>query len=79
MYVTIFGIDPYIAILITMPVMFLVALFIGKYLLDPLIGKQSILPENQVLMTVGIGLCLTEIMRFIFSLQLPVDPYHLCQ
>jgi branched-chain amino acid transport system permease protein len=42
-------------------------LFIGKYLLDPLIGRESILPENQVLMTVGIGLCLTEIMRFIFS------------
>jgi branched-chain amino acid transport system permease protein len=62
-----FSLDPYVTILITMPVMFLVALFIGKYLLDPLIGKESILPENQVLMTVGIGLCLTEIMRFIFS------------
>jgi branched-chain amino acid transport system permease protein len=28
---------------------------------------ESILPENQVLMTVGIGMVLTEIMRFIFS------------
>jgi len=28
---------------------------------------DSILPENQVLMTVGIGMVLTEIMRFIFS------------
>ena len=62
-----FSIDPYISMLITMPVLFLVALFIGKYLLDPLIGKESILPENLVLMTVGIGLCLTEIMRFIFT------------
>ena len=28
---------------------------------------ESILPENQVLMTVGIGMVLTEIARFIFS------------
>jgi len=28
---------------------------------------DSILPENQVLMTVGIGMVLTEIIRFIFS------------
>ena len=28
---------------------------------------DSILPENQVLMTVGIGMVLTEIMRFIFT------------
>ena len=61
------GLDPYVSILISMPCLFLVALFIGRYLLDPLIGRESILPENQVLMTVGIGLCLTEIMRFIFS------------
>jgi branched-chain amino acid transport system permease protein len=59
--------DPYLSIMVTMPALFLLAFFIGKYLLDPLIGKESILPENQVLMTVGIGLCLTEIARFIFS------------
>ncbi len=62
-----FSMDPYISLLVTMPALFLLGLFIGKYLLDPLIGRESILPENQVLMTVGIGLCLTEIMRFIFS------------
>jgi branched-chain amino acid transport system permease protein len=72
MYVTFvcfkyFGMDPYLSLLVTMPVVFLVALFIGKYLLNPLIGRESILPENQVLMTVGIGLCLTEIARFIFT------------
>jgi branched-chain amino acid transport system permease protein len=72
MYVTFvsfkyFGLDPYVSILISMPCLFVVALFIGRYLLDPLIGRESILPENQVLMTVGIGLCLTEIMRFIFT------------
>jgi branched-chain amino acid transport system permease protein len=62
-----FNMDPYLSILVTMPALFLLAFFIGKYLLNPLIGKESILPENMVLMTVGIGLCLTEIARFIFS------------
>ena len=64
---TYLNMDPYLSILVSMPVMFIIAFLIGKYLLDPLIGKESILPENQVLMTVGIGLCLTEIMRFIFT------------
>jgi branched-chain amino acid transport system permease protein len=72
MYVTLicfkyFGMDPYLSLVITMPALFIVAFFIGKYLLVPLIGRDSILPENQVLMTVGIGICMTEIMRFIFS------------
>ncbi len=72
MYITlvcfnVFGMDPYFSLLITMPALFLVAFFIGKYLLVPLIGRDSILPENQVLMTVGIAICLTEIMRFIFT------------
>ncbi len=72
MYITlvcfnVFGMDPYFSLLITMPALFLVAFFLGKYLLVPLIGRDSILPENQVLMTVGIAICLTEIMRFIFT------------
>jgi branched-chain amino acid transport system permease protein len=61
------GMDPYLSLVVTMPALFIVAFFIGKYLLVPLMGRESILPENQVLMTVGIGICLTEIMRFIFS------------
>jgi len=62
-----FGIDPYLSLVVTMPALFFISFYIGKYLLVPLIGRDSILPENQVLMTVGIGICLTETMRFIFS------------
>ena len=71
------GLDPYLSLVITMPALFIVAFFIGKYLLVPLMGRDSILPENQVLMTVGIGICLTEIMRFIFSsnYQTVTTPY----
>ncbi len=72
MYVTFvcfkyFGMDPYLSLVVSMPVLFFISFYIGKYLLVPLMGRDSILPENQVLMTVGIGICLTEAMRFIFS------------
>jgi len=61
------GIDPYITLLISMPALFVVGMGIQKFLLNPLMKVESILPENQVLMTVGIGMVLTEIARFIFT------------
>ena len=61
------GIDPYISIFITIPLVFFLAEGISKYLLHPLIEKDSILPENQVLMTVGIGMVLVELVRSIFT------------
>lgn len=60
-------IDPYLSLLVTMPALFLLGAFLQKYLLNPLMKVDSILPENQVLMTVGIGMVLAEIARFIFS------------
>ena len=62
-----FGLDPYVSIFITIPVIFLFAEGLSKYLLHPLIEKDSILPENQVLMTVGIGMVLVELARSIFA------------
>lgn len=61
------GIDPYFALLVSMPTLFLLGMFIQRVLLNPLMKVESILPENQVLMTVGIGMVLTEICRFIFT------------
>ncbi|MGB9617229.1 MAG: branched-chain amino acid ABC transporter permease [Desulfomonilaceae bacterium] len=61
------GIDPYIALVVSMPSLFLLGILIQKFLLNPLIRVESILPENQVLMTVGIGMVLTEVIRFIFT------------
>ena len=61
------GIDPYFTIFISMPSLFLLGMLIQKYTLNPLMEVESILPENQVLMTVGIAMVLTEIARFIFS------------
>jgi branched-chain amino acid transport system permease protein len=61
------GVDPYLSLLISMPALFCLGIFIQTVLLNPLMKIESILPENQVLMTVGIGMVLTEIARFIFS------------
>ncbi len=62
-----FGLDPYLSLFLAVPLVFLLGIFLSKYLLYPLIEKDSILPENQVLMTVGIGMVLVELARFIFS------------
>ena len=62
-----FGLDPYTTLIISMPSLFLLGLLIQKYLLNPLMKVESILPENQVLMTVGIAMVLTEVARFIFT------------
>ncbi len=62
-----FGLDPYFSLLIAMPSLFIIGVLIQKYLLNPLLKVDSILPENQVLMTVGVGMVLTEVMRFIFQ------------
>ena len=59
--------DPYFSLLVAMPALFLLGLLLQKYLLNPLLNIDSILPENQVLMTVGIGMVLTEIIRFMFQ------------
>jgi len=61
-----FHLDPYFSLLAVMPCLFLVGAVIQKYFLNPLLKIDSILPENQVLMTVGIGMVLTELMRFIY-------------
>jgi branched-chain amino acid transport system permease protein len=61
------GLDPYLSIFITIPAVYFLGKGISRYLLYPLIKKESILPENQVLMTVGIGMVLVELARTIFS------------
>ena len=61
------GIDPYLALFISIPTLFVLGMAIQKYALNPLMEMESILPENQVLMTVGIGMVLTEIIRFVFG------------
>jgi branched-chain amino acid transport system permease protein len=60
------NIDPYFSLLVSMPALFLLGVLIQKYLLNPLLRIESIIPQNQILMTVGVAMVLTEVMRFIF-------------
>lgn len=64
---TFFHLDPYVALFVAMPCLFLLGCGIQKYLLNPLMEMETIIPQNQVLMTVGIAIVLTEVARFIFS------------
>jgi branched-chain amino acid transport system permease protein len=61
------GLDPYTTLLVSVPFLFGMGALIQRYLLNPLMKVETILPENQVLMTVGIGMVLTEVVRFIFT------------
>lgn len=72
MYVTFvcfkeFGLDPYLGMFVAMPVLFFLGCIIQKYMINRLVEVDSILPENQVLLTVGIMLVITESMRLIFK------------
>lgn len=62
-----FGIDPYIGMFIAMPALFIIGCLLQRYMINRLVEVDSILPENQVLLTVGIMLVLTETARLIFK------------
>jgi len=64
---TLFQIDPYVSILVVFPAMFLLGVLLQKYLIAPVMEVESILPENQVLLTVGIGLVLANLALLLFT------------
>jgi branched-chain amino acid transport system permease protein len=64
---TLAGIDPYVSLLIVFPALFILGVAIQKYLIAPVMEAESILPENQVLLTVGIGLVLSNLALLAFS------------
>jgi len=71
-----FHIDPYLSVLVAAPALFLLGAAIQKFLIDPVLKVDSILPENQVILTVGIGMVLANVATMIFKSdyrQTPVD------
>ena len=72
MYITFWAftflkIDPYVSILIVFPALFLLGALLQKFLIAPVMEVESILPENQVLLTVGIGVVLSNLALVLFS------------
>ncbi|MFQ5900952.1 MAG: branched-chain amino acid ABC transporter permease [Thermodesulfobacteriota bacterium] len=61
------GLDPYISLLIVMPALFILGVLIQRYLINPVMKADTILPENQVLLTMGIAMVLANTARLIFS------------
>ncbi|MCM3876223.1 MAG: branched-chain amino acid ABC transporter permease [Thermoanaerobaculia bacterium] len=72
MYVTFWAftlgkIDPYVSLLIVIPILFVLGAMLQKWLIAPVMEAESILPENQVLLTVGIGLVLSNLALLAFT------------
>jgi len=71
-----FHIDPYLSVFIATPVLFFLGVVIQKYLINPVLKVDSILPENQVILTVGIGMVLSNLATLFFTADYrstPVD------
>jgi branched-chain amino acid transport system permease protein len=64
---TFFHIDPYLSVIIAAPLLFMLGVLLQKYLINPVMKVDSILPENQVILTVGIGMVLANLATIFFS------------
>lgn len=63
----IFHIDPYLSVFIATPVLFILGIGLQKFLINPVLKVESILPENQVILTVGIGMVLSNLATMFFK------------
>lgn len=61
---TLFNIDPFISIVITMPLMFLYGGFLQKVFINRILGS---LPQNQILLTIGMGLIMSNGIMLAFT------------
>src|SRR5512143_4102770 len=69
MYLTYFAftllhVDPFLSIAITIPVMFAFGAFLQKVFINRMLGA---LPQNQILLTIGLGLVMSNAMMLAFT------------
>ena len=64
---TLFHIDPYVSIFVATPLLFFFGIGLQKFLINPVMKVESILPHNQVILTVGIGMVLANLATVFFS------------
>ena len=69
MYVTFFlfrgfGIDPFLSVVITMPALFVLGALLQRTLINRVLDA---LPQNQILLTIGIGLVLSNTAMLVFT------------
>jgi branched-chain amino acid transport system permease protein len=61
---TIYGIDPYLSILLTIPILFVIGLFIQKIVINPVIRTPHL---NQLLLTLGLLLFIENLALFLWG------------
>ena len=61
---TVLGIDPFISVIFTMPLMFLFGVFIQKTFINRVINAPH---QNQILLTIGLGLIISNATLLIFT------------
>jgi branched-chain amino acid transport system permease protein len=64
---TLFHIDPYLSVFVATPLLFLLGVGLQNFLINPVMKVESILPHNQVILTVGIGMILTNLATVFFT------------
>jgi branched-chain amino acid transport system permease protein len=64
---TLFQIDPYLSIFVATPLLFFFGIGLQKFLINPVMKVESILPHNQVILTVGIGMVLSNLATVLFT------------
>lgn len=63
-FFTLAGIDPFVSIAFTIPLMFLFGAILQKTFINRVLGA---LPQNQILLTIGLGLIMSNAMMFIYT------------
>jgi branched-chain amino acid transport system permease protein len=58
------GIDPYVSLILTAPLLFLWGAFLQRTFVNRILGS---LPQNQILLTIGLGLVMRNTMMLIFT------------
>lgn len=69
MYLTYFlfklaGVDPFVSVLIVLPVLFVFGAFLQRVFIERMLGA---LPQNQILLTIGLGLVLSNTAMLLFT------------
>jgi len=59
-----FHIDPFVSIVITMPLMFLYGAFLQRFFINRVLNA---LPQNQILLTIGLGLIMSNTVMLAFT------------
>src|SRR5438045_7600405 len=58
------GVDPFVSVLVTMPILFLLGAILQRSLINRVLDA---LPQNQILLTIGIGLVLSNVAMLAFT------------